>query len=124
MILSEDQNGAIYQIRSVSPDSIKINHDVYYHSLIISPRHLVPHWKPTSIETLTDDDLQLLLELKPDIILLGTGKHSIIPSAQKMAVLLNQQFHCECMSTASACRTYAILSAENRNVVAGLILNQ
>lgn len=122
MILSEDQNNAIYQIKAISDDAININNEMYHNSLIISPTHLLTNWKPTSIETLTNEDLLLLLEFKPEIILLGTGRRSIIPSAKKLAVLLEKQFQCECMNTASACRTYAILSAEKRNVVAGLIL--
>lgn len=122
MILSEDQNNATYQIKSITSDSIKINQEIYHHSLIISPTRLITNWKPTSVEALTDEDLLLLLDFQPEIILLGTGTHSIIPSAKKLAVLLAKQFQCECMNTASACRTYTILSAERRNVVAGLIL--
>lgn len=122
MILSEDHNSAVYQIKSFSTNTIKINNNTYHRSLIISPNHLVTDWKPTSIATLTDEDLLLLLTCKPDIILLGTGERSIIPPAKKLATLFEKQFQCECMSTPSACRTYAVLSAEGRNVVAGLLL--
>lgn len=122
MILSEDQSDATYQIQRISADNITINGQIYSNSLIISPDRLITDWKPTNIETLTDDDLRLLLEFHPEIILLGTGKHSIIPSAKKLAPLLEKQFHVECMSTAAACRTYTVLISEGRKVVAGLII--
>ncbi|MCX7124489.1 MAG: MTH938/NDUFAF3 family protein [Gammaproteobacteria bacterium] len=79
MVLSEDRSNATYQIQSVSNQSIKINNEIYKQSLIISPDKLMPHWKPVSIDTLTDDDLLLFLDFKPEIILLGTGERSIIP---------------------------------------------
>ena len=70
----------------------------------------------------TDDDLKQLLETKPDIILLGTGEKSVILPATKIAVLLEKQYHVECMNSVAACRTYTILIAEGRKVVAGLII--
>ena len=122
MVLTEDNNNATYQIQSVSNQSIRVNNETYTHSLIISPDKLIPNWKPTSLDTLTDADLLLILDFKPEIILLGTGERSIIPPAKKLACLIEKQFQIECMNTAAACRTYTILTAEGRKVVAGLML--
>jgi uncharacterized protein len=122
MLLNEDHSDATYQIQAVSVDSITVNGQTYTSSLVISPEKLILQWPPTSIEILSDADLQVLLDLQPEIILLGTGPRSIIPSAKKLALLYEKQFHVECMSTAAACRTYTILIAEGRKVVAGLIL--
>ncbi|MDP1573469.1 MAG: MTH938/NDUFAF3 family protein [Coxiellaceae bacterium] len=122
MIISEDQNSATYQIHSISAGKIVVNGASYSNSLIISPNQFIPNWPPKNADMLTDDDLLKLLVCKPEIILLGTGEKSIVLSSKKLAVLLEKQFHVECMNTAAACRTYTILSSENRNVVAGLIL--
>jgi uncharacterized protein len=122
MILSEDHSDATYQIKSISPGKIIINNETYTNSVIISPNKLITPWAPTSIETLTDEDLLLFLDLKPEIILLGTGEKSIIPSPQKLACLLEKQFHIECMNTRAACSTYTVLISEGRKVAAGLIL--
>ncbi|OGT46684.1 MAG: hypothetical protein A3E82_01185 [Gammaproteobacteria bacterium RIFCSPHIGHO2_12_FULL_38_11] len=122
MILSEDHSDATYQIQSVSAQAIKINNKTYSHSLIISPEKLIPDWHPTSLDTLTDEDLLLFLAFNTDIILLGTGARSIIPPTKKLACLLEKQFHIECMNTAAACRTYTLLISEGRKVVAGLII--
>ena len=122
MILSEDHSNAHYQIQSISPGKIRINKETHTRSLIISPNKLISNWKPTSVELITDDDLLLLLINNPEIILLGTGERSIILPANKLAILLEKQHHIECMNTASACRTFTVLVAEGRNVVAGLII--
>lgn len=122
MSLSEDHSTATYQIKSFSPGKIGINDKTYTNSIIISPTQLIADWHPRTVDMITDADLQLLLTLHPSIILLGTGEKSRILPAKKVACLLEKNFHVECMSTAAACRTYTVLSAEGRHVVAGLII--
>ncbi|MCX7121164.1 MAG: MTH938/NDUFAF3 family protein [Gammaproteobacteria bacterium] len=122
MVLTQDNSNATYQIQSITAHNIKINNEIYTHSLIVSPEKLMPNWKPQSIEAITDEDLLLFLDFKPDIILLGTGINRVIPRAKKLACLLEKQFHIECMNTAAACRTYTVLISEGRKVTAGLII--
>lgn len=122
-MLNEDlSNTATYQIRSFTTGKINVNGTEYTQSLIISPTQLITNWSVKNVNVITDQDLLQLVIGKPDIILLGTGEKGLILPSKTLSVLLNQQFHVECMSTAAACRTYTILSAENRNVVAGLIV--
>lgn len=122
MILSEDHSDATYQIQRISGNAVTINNQTYTRSLIISPERLITDWNPVTIDTLSNDDLLIFLELNPEIILLGTGERSVILPAKKLTSLLEKQFHIECMNTAAACRTYTLLIAEGRKVVAGLIL--
>lgn len=122
MVLTEDNSDAHYQIKSISRGKIQINNETYHHNLIISPNTLKLNWAPKTAADITDADLLLLLETKPEVILIGTGERSIILPAKKIAVLLEKQYHVECMNTAAACRTYTILAAEGRKVTAGLIL--
>lgn len=122
MVLSQDHSDATYQIQSISPEKIVINNETYTNSVIISPNKLISPWHPKNIETLTDADLLLFLDLNPEIILLGTGEKSMIPPAKKLAALFEKQFHIECMNTAAACRTYTVLISEGRKVAAGLMI--
>ena len=122
MILSQDYSNATYQIQSFSPGKVVINHETYTHSVIISAEKLISPWSPVNIETVTDADLLLFLDLNPEIILLGTGEKSMMLPAKKLACLTEKQFHIECMSTAAACRTYTVLISEGRKVAAGLII--
>lgn len=114
MPLTEDHSDAEYQIKAYSPGRIVINEIVYTNNLIISRNQLIAHWNSA--------DLLALAALKPEIILIGTGDKSIILKPEILSPLYELGFSVECMSTQSACHTYTILSAENRNVVAGLIL--
>lgn len=122
MVLTEDNNDARYQIKSIASGKIKINDETYTNSVIITPNTLTLNWPPHSADQITDADLLLLLETQPEVILIGTGERSVILPAKKIAVLLEKQYHVECMNTAAACRTYTILAAEGRKVAAGLIL--
>ena len=90
-------------------------------SFIISPRQLIRGWPPLTIEALLAEHLETLIELQPEVVLLGTGHNLQFPESQVLAQLHNQQLGVEIMDTAAACRTYNILMMEGRFVVAGMI---
>lgn len=90
-------------------------------SLIISPRHLIRDWPPAKVDSLLAEHLDALLELQPELVLLGAGPRLQFPEAGILAPLHNRQIGVEIMDTAAACRTYNILMTEGRFVVAGLI---
>lgn len=90
-------------------------------SFIISPRHLIQNWPPLTIESLLAEHLESLVELQPEIVILGTGHKLQFPETKILAQLHNQQLGVEIMDTAAACRTYNILMMEGRFVVAGMI---
>jgi uncharacterized protein len=90
-------------------------------SFIISPRHLIRDWPPLTIEALLAEHVQALIELQPEVVILGTGLKLQFPESKVLANLHNQQLGVEIMDTAAACRTYNILMMEGRFVVAGMI---
>ena len=108
-----DQNGA------EAPGPVEL--EIIQGSLIISPRHLIRDWPPAEVDSLQEEHLDALVELQPELVLLGTGSRLQFPEAGILASLHNQQIGVEVMDTAAACRTYNILMTEGRFVVAGLI---
>lgn len=122
MSLSLDDNFATYQIRGYQPGQIQINDAIYHESIIVSPNQLITDWKPQTLQELTQKDLQKAVDLKPTILIIGTGKKLIFPPIELYGDFLNQGIGVEIMNTTSACHTYNILSAENRLVVAALFL--
>ena len=90
-------------------------------SFIVSPRHLLRDWPPTNIDNLLAQHLEAIIELQPELVLLGTGPQLKFPDQQILAGLHRQRIGVEIMDTAAACRTYNILMAEGRFVVAGMI---
>ncbi|HET7300968.1 MAG TPA: MTH938/NDUFAF3 family protein, partial [Oleiagrimonas sp.] len=74
------------------------------------------------VKALGQDDIQPILELEPDVVLLGTGESQAFPSADVMAAFLKRGIGIEPMDNAAAARTHTILAGEDRHVVAAFIL--
>jgi uncharacterized protein len=110
-----------YQIRSYAPKKITINDTVYSDSLIISPDQLIVPWPVSSLAELNHSSLATINALKPEVVLLGTGRVLQFPAAELLAYFTQQHIGVEVMDTAAACRTFNVLTAEGRRVVAGLV---
>jgi uncharacterized protein len=122
MQFSQDENQGKYFIRSYKPGAITINQTLYPHSVILTSDTLIPDWPPQTIDMLTREDLLLVAQQKPEVVLLGTGKKQHFPSAALLSPLIEHNLGFEVMDTAAACRTYNTLVAEGRRVVAALII--
>ena len=120
--LDLDENHALYQIRAYQPGRIQINNQILTSSVIVTPNELIEDWAPQTAAELTSESLTAAAILKPDILLIGTGKSHIFLSAAIYGECINQGIGVEVMDTSAACRTYNALSAEGRNVVAALVL--
>lgn len=122
MALDLDTNPTKYQIRAYKPGIIQVNDTTYFHSIIISPEKLIDHWKPQTLSELVQADLTIILDLHPAILLIGTGEALQFPDVDIYGDLINDGMGIEIMDTHAACRTYNALTAENRNVIAALII--
>ena len=101
---------------------IQVNEVRYSHSLIVLPEQVITNWSAPDFASLAIADFEKIAELKPEVVLLGTGeKHQFIHPALSRA-LTDAGIGVECMDTAAACRTYNILMAEGRRVAAALII--
>jgi uncharacterized protein len=92
-------------------------------SLIVMPARLVPDWSPASFEALTTASFEALLDLKPELVILGTGVRHRFPHPSLYQCLISSGIGLEHMDTGAACRTYNILAAEGRNVAAALVID-
>ena len=127
MPLTLDDNNADFQIRGFQPGTFKVRHDntdqTYTHSIIITPNQIITDWPPQTLAELTAAHLQKIRELKPNILIIGTGAKLVFPELAVYGDLINQGIGVEIMDTSAACRTYNALKAENRIVAAALIVN-
>jgi uncharacterized protein len=57
------------------------------------------------------------------VLLLGTGRRLTFPSPALFAAVTGAGIGFEVMDTAAACRTFNILLAEDRGVVAALVID-
>ncbi len=111
-----------FNIRAFEPGRIRVNERDYTDNLILTPGRLLENWSARNIETLCAEHFEAVLELEPDILLLGTGEAQVFPPAACFARLMQRRIGIEIMDTAAACRTYNILAAEDRRVAAALLL--
>lgn len=104
-------------------DYVAVNHEKYLKNLIVLPESIIQEWSSASLETLTADDMQKLLELGTEIILLGTGNRLRFPAGSLMRPFAPAGIGLEIMDLKAACRTYNILAAEGRKVAAALLFD-
>ncbi|MBA2237139.1 MAG: Mth938-like domain-containing protein [Lysobacter sp.] len=91
-------------------------------SFVIAPDRLIEEWPTLDPRSLTPQDMEPLLELDPEVILLGSGGTQAFPPAAVMAACLSRGIGIEVMTNAAAARTFNVLAAESRRVVAGFVL--
>ena len=101
---------------------VEVNRVRHARSLVVSGERLVTDWPAATVADLSADHMAAILEFRPEIVLLGTGAAFTFPDRALLAPLHKAGIGVEVMDTAAACRTYNILLAEGRNVVAALIL--
>jgi uncharacterized protein len=104
------------------PGYVEVNGKRYTASLVVSAERVVTDWPATSVDALTADHLAAIVELAPQIAIVGTGASFRFPDPGRLAALHRARIGVEVMDTAAACRTYNILLGEGRSVVAAVIV--
>jgi uncharacterized protein len=122
MDLSLDHPGNYLYVRRVGARAITVVDREFTASFLLSPERAVEHWPVAASSELDDDHVQAILDLKPEVVLLGTGERQVFPAAAFMAALLRKGIGVEVMDNAAAARTYDLLAGESRRVVAAFIL--
>lgn len=122
MDLSLDRHGDYLFVRRVAERSITVVDRELTASFLLSPQRAVEQWPVTQAQALTVDHVEAVLELKPEVVLLGTGTRQQFPPAAFMAGFLRKGIGIEVMDNAAAARTYDLLASEGRRVVAAFIL--
>ncbi len=122
MKFSEDYAIGTNVIRSFDDTSIDVNNKSYTRSLIVGNNLLIDDWKISHIDDITHENWHELIQHKPEVILIGTGKSLIFPHPASYAPAIEQGIGVEFMDSVAACRTYNVLVSEDRVVIAGIIL--
>ena len=122
MKLHLDDNSAVYRISSYENGSIVVNDEVLTRSFVLTPTTIIRNWPPQDFQALERGHFESVAGLKPQIVLFGSGARQRFPSAEITQPLVNAGIAVETMDTAAACRTYNILSSEDRQVAAALLM--
>jgi uncharacterized protein len=117
-----DQTSTINVVRGYDPGVIRIGDHEFSRSLIVTATTLIEDWRPLDIGDLQAADLEPVLQLRPEVLLIGSGTRQVFPDRATLAALYSAGLGFEIMDTGAACRTYNVLVAEGREVAAALIL--
>ncbi|MDO8413073.1 MAG: Mth938-like domain-containing protein [Gallionellaceae bacterium] len=104
------------------PDHVMVSGERYTNSIVVSANEVRSDWDAANFDGLNEAHFAFFLTLKPEILLLGTGPRQRFPHPRLYHMLTDAGIALECMDTPAACRTYNILVAEDRKVVAGILL--
>lgn len=110
-----------HAITSYGPGYVIVSGQIYHGSLVVGHDRLEATWPVTSIDMLAPEHLEGFSR-NCDVLLLGTGKRQRFPDRRLLKPLLEKHVGVEVMDTSAACRTYNLLLAEGRAVVAALIV--
>ena len=123
MPLAEDKITSRYSISGYNAGEIIVNETPYRESLILSPQSILCPWPVSSVDDIDQSSLQPVLEMNPRVVLLGTGEQQIFPDAKIFGLFGERGIGLEVMNNGALCRTFNILVAEDREVVAAIIQN-
>ncbi|NNM83188.1 MAG: Xcc1710-like domain-containing protein [Burkholderiales bacterium] len=124
MKLHQDEASGSNQITACGEDYVAVNQVRFSESLIVLPQRLVQDWDVAQFDALTARHFEALLELSPELVILGTGSKQRFPHPKLMRSLFDAGIGVEVMSLSAACRTYNILMDEGRKVAAALIIDR
>ena len=105
-------------------DYVRLGVVEYRENVLVTPERVVTAWSAGGFDTLTEADFEALIALEPEVVLLGTGATLRFPHPRLMRALTDAGIGVEVMDTPAACRTFNILAAEGRKVVAAVLLDR
>jgi len=122
MKFAEENLNEGYFITAYEAGKFNVNGRTITTSIVISPDTLHEDWSITSIDELSTQHIDDIIQFDPELVLLGTGEKLIFPDIEIYSTLINMGIGVDVMDSGAACRTYNILCGEGRRVVAGLII--
>ena len=117
-----ESSSRVNLVRAYSRAELRIGEERVHSSCIVAADRLITDWPPARFEALLPEHLQAIFELKPEVVLLGTGERQRFPPPAVRAQFAARGVGLEVMDLGAACRTYNILVQEERQAVAALFL--
>ena len=122
MKLQSDPHSGANTITGYGDGYIEINKIPYSHAVLLSSDGEILEWAIKSFNDLSPADFTKMASLKPELIIIGTGKRQRFPTPELLKTLIEAKIGFEVMDSQAACRTYNILVGEGRRVLLALIV--
>jgi uncharacterized protein len=102
-------------------DHVMVNDERFDTSIVVRAGEVRSDWQVAGFDALSEADFAWFLALRPDVLLFGTGARQRFAHPRLYRALTDAGIAVEFMDTPAACRTYNILVAEDRHVVAAIL---
>ncbi len=106
------------------PDGVVVNASTWTESVVVPWTGAVLPWQVANFEALTAAHFGRLAALAPELVIFGSGARLRFPAPALLRPLIDASIGFETMDSAAACRTYNVLFAEGRSVIAALLFDR
>lgn len=122
MKLHADRAEGVNVINACSAKAISVNGENYTHSILVAHEGPVQAWPVASIDALQEAHFADIVAAAPEVVIFGSGPRLRFPHPSLLRSLMAARIGVETMDTPAACRTYNVLAAEGRRVMAALLV--
>jgi uncharacterized protein len=105
------------------PQRLWVGPQAYTSSVLVPWVGAVQAWPVHDPAQLSAEHFAQVLTWEPQLVIFGSGPQLRFVKPSVLRSLIERGIGCETMDTAAACRTYNVLAAEGRAVVAALLLS-
>jgi uncharacterized protein len=109
------------QIEAINEQGIRINNKIYAESILLTAELIESCEQLKKLHDVATIHARIKA-INPEVVLIGCGAIQIYPEPAFYQFFVENRIGVEIMTTAAAARTYNILQAEGRRVLAVLIL--
>ena len=110
-----------HRITAYGGGFVTVNEATFTVTVLLGQGTLAADFVERRPDDLSAATIERIREQDPEVVIIGTGSRHVFPASELLSPLTHVGIGVEVMSTSAACRTYNILSAEGRRVVALLL---
>lgn len=124
MKFTEHRDSNVFAVKNYQPGKVKVNNLIFTDSFFMTQHKTQEHWACHDIDELNESLLTQLINEHPEVIVLGSGETQKFPDMKLFAYCAKHGIGLEVMANDAACRTYNVLTTEDRDIVLALIMQK
>jgi uncharacterized protein len=109
-------------IHRIEPGAVWVNGQRWAEPVLVPWQGEVRAWGVQGFDALAAADFERLLSPRPEIVLFASGSRLRFPHPSLWRALMQAGIGFDTMDLAAACRTFTVLTSENRQVLAALLV--
>jgi uncharacterized protein len=114
------ESSSAVAVRSVANGQFLIGDQVWSEPIALTPAGVLEGWAAPPAEDLSFESLSTLLDLGPELVIVGTGSRQLLPNRDLMFAMARSGVGLEFMDTPAGARTFNVLLGEGRSLAAVL----